>query len=296
MDSGIPRITLSHPQATPPATPKGSQVELATGELSPKARAVLWKALVEPAVVEFYPNKSKQDQQVRFKINMMVQGSHEGLTYFQRTHRIWFQDSNYQWSRMNVVKDTLLTVNMTLPTPKIPWIGADDKELSAISLPIQNLASSFYNTIRPDGRIRLGPLCLKLLPALREFTMACPKQCGGGMPSTTAGDWYGFRYHVSTHQVEFTLLSGKETLETGLAGKDPLTGLLGTVVRLWIVRPGEEGNSERKRHHKWKEFSPGLGFSEPGMKKAWRVWQLTRTRFENPVRAKPLMLIFETGR
>jgi hypothetical protein len=295
MDDGVPSFTPPYRQTAP----KEGQVEPATGRLSPKDMEILWKTLLEPAVVEFYPGQSQKDQQVRSMIDMM-RGSDEGLRYFQRTHRTLFQDSKFRWRRMNVFKDTFLTTNMTLPTPNIPGMGTGIQETSLLSLPIRNLASSFYDIIRPDWTMSLESLELRWLPDLCEFTMACPKQCGDTMPSSdkgdtvATGDWYGFRYHVSTHRVEYTHLSRQETLETGLAGKDPLTGLLGTVVRLWIVREGEEDNSEKKGRHEWNELCLETRPDEPEMRKAWQVWQLTRVRFENPVRAKPVMLFSPT--
>lgn len=279
--------------------PKRGQVEPAAGRLSPNDREILWQVLLEPAVVEFYPEQSQRDQQVCCMINMM-RGSDEGFKYFQRTHRTLFQDANFHWRRMNVFKDTFLTINMTLPTPRISGMGTGIQETSLFSLPIRNLASSFYDIVRPDWTMSLEPLELRWLPDLREFTMACPKRCGNAMPSSdkgdmvAIGDWYGFRYHVSTHRVEFTRLSKHETLETGLAGKDPLTGLSGTVVRLWIVREGEEDNSEKKGRHEWKDLCLETRLDDREMRKAWRVWRLARTRFENPVRVEPVMLFSPT--
>ncbi|KAI8683037.1 hypothetical protein NCS56_00427500 [Fusarium sp. Ph1] len=197
MDDGIPSFTPPYRQIAP----KEGQVEPAAGGLSSKSMEILWQTLLEPTVVEFYPGQSQKDQQVRSMIDMM-RGSDEGLRYFQRTHRTLFQDSNFQWRRMNVFKDTFLTTNMTLPTPKIPGMGTGIQETSLLSLPIRNLASSFYDIIRPDRTMSLAPLELRWLPDLREFTMACPKQCGDAMPSSdkgdpaATGDWYGFRYHA----------------------------------------------------------------------------------------------------
>ncbi|RSL51688.1 hypothetical protein CEP53_008341 [Fusarium sp. AF-6] len=296
MNNGIPSFTPPYLQTTT----EEYQVEPATRELSAEARGVLWQILLEPAVVEFYPRQPQKDQQICSMLKMMMLGSREGLRYFQRTHRTLFQDANFQWRRMNVFRDTFLTVNMTLPESKIPGMGAGVQEITLISLPIRNLVSSFYDVVEPDWRMSLEPLDMRSLPDLREFTMACPRQCGDGMPSSNkgntevTGDWYGFRYHVRTHRVEYTRLSKQETLETGLAGKNPLTGLLGTVVRLWIVREGEEYISENERWHEWKDLCLKTRLDDPEMRMAWEVWQLTRTRFENPVRVKFVMLFSPT--
>ncbi|KAI8722155.1 hypothetical protein NCS52_00358700 [Fusarium sp. LHS14.1] len=198
MDDGVLPFTPPYRQTTP----KGVQVEAATGELSSKVRGTLWQILVEPAVVEFYPGQTQKDQQLCSLISTMIPGSDEGLRYFHRTHRTLFQDSTFQWRRMNVFKDTFLTIDMTLPTPKIPGMGTGIQETTLLSLPIRKLASSFYDIIRPDWEMSLEPLGLRSLPDLREFTMTCPKQCGDDIPTSNEsnteanGDWYGFRYHV----------------------------------------------------------------------------------------------------
>lgn len=298
-------ITTSHnsPRHIVRSTPEGVRPGLVWGSVFSRTMETLWKILLEPSVVEFYPAQPQKDQQVCSTIKMMMPGSRKGLRHFQRTHRTLFQDSNLHWRRMSVVRDTFLTVEMALPTPRISGMGTGVEGMTLVSLPIQKLASSFHGTVRPDWVMSLEPLELWLWPDLREFTMACPKQCGDGIRSSNnkssnmaaAGDWYGFRYHVSTHRVEYTHLSRQETLETGLAGKDALTGLQGTVVRLWIAREGEEGSSERKRRHEWEDLCLGARSKEPEMRKAWQVWQLTRTRFENPVRVEPVMLYPPTG-
>ncbi|RSL73352.1 hypothetical protein CEP54_000552 [Fusarium duplospermum] len=178
MNNGVPPFNPPYRQTTP----KECQVEPATRELSLEARGALWQILLKPAVVEFYPTQPQKDQ--------------------QRTHRTLFQDANFQWRRMNVFKDTFLTIDMTLPTSKIAGIGAGVQETTLISLPIRNLASGFYDVIKPDWRIGLEPLGMQSLPDLREFTMACPRQCDDGMSSRSKGktgangDWYGFRYHA----------------------------------------------------------------------------------------------------
>ncbi|KAJ3467128.1 hypothetical protein MRS44_004692 [Fusarium solani] len=257
MDDGVPSFTPPYRQTAP----KEGQVEPATGRLSPKDMEILWKTLLEPAVVEFYPGQSQKDQQVRSMIDMM-RGSDEGLRYFQRTHRTLFQDSKFRWRRMNVFKDTFLTTNMTLPTPNIPGMGTGIQETSLLSLPIRNLASSFYDIIRPDWTMSLESLELRWLPDLCEFTMACPKQCGDTMPSSDKGD---------------TVATGDWHCGSPLDREG-----------------GEEDNSEKKGRHEWNELCLETRPDEPEMRKAWQVWQLTRVRFENPVRAKPVMLFSPT--
>ncbi|KAJ4316534.1 hypothetical protein N0V84_007813 [Fusarium piperis] len=194
MNNGVPHLTTPYRQTTP----RGSQVGPGTGELSLKAMETLWKILLEPAVMELYPGQTQKDQQVCSMIKGMMPGRREGpLRDFQRIHRTLFQDSNFRWKRMNVVKDTFLTINKALPTPQISGMGVGTQDMTLVSLPIQKLASSCYGTVRSDRAMSLEPLELRFWPDLREFTMACPTQCGDAIlpnnksNTADAGDWGG---------------------------------------------------------------------------------------------------------
>ncbi|KAJ4264051.1 hypothetical protein NW762_006090 [Fusarium torreyae] len=107
-----------------------------------------------------------------------------------------------------------------------------------------------------------------------------------------SGDWYGFRYYQGSSRVEFTKLEWLDVEEIALAGESPdVGGLPQTVVRLWIVRPGDKRRLRREPHHQWTKLCMDSEAKDPLMNKMRDLWLLTRKRLESPTFVQPVMMV-----
>ncbi|KAF4453759.1 hypothetical protein FALBO_15935 [Fusarium albosuccineum] len=285
------------------------------GELTPEARLATWEGVANPMVMEFICGMSTRTTTTRLATDTMIHGTSLARSAFVRTRRFLFQDSSYQLRRIDPVRDIFLTTEMMLPTPRLPRVHGVSY-LTPISLPLQKVASTFsnrdYDRFGNLNQVSSGPLNLRFLPDLREFTMMCPlpytdaepihrylqpstspSSSGGSRyltplrvvdnPSETSntvsqsskygglilgGPWFGFRYYVETGRVCFTSLARHEALEMALAGEWSGAGSPKMVVRLWVVRRGEESVMKNEPHHKWQEGEADLAVDEDKTGKA----------------------------
>ncbi|KAM5357591.1 hypothetical protein ACJZ2D_016119 [Fusarium nematophilum] len=142
----------------------------------------MWEEVAKPAIVEFDPKFSSRIRFERMRVERLLRGSREGRATFERFHSLVFQDCSFQWRRMNPVKDTFLTTDMRLPTPKL-HIELPRKSMSIlpVSQPMRKLASVFHdwNDVHSPGvdleEVGRRPLDRRLLPEVREFTMMGPR-------------------------------------------------------------------------------------------------------------------------
>ncbi|KAH8736151.1 hypothetical protein BGZ61DRAFT_527139 [Ilyonectria robusta] len=98
--------------------------------------------------------------------------------------------------------------------------------------------------------------------------------------TSIGGQWAGFRYYVDTGRVEFTPLAYHEVQELLEAGRKSQGVLPDMVVRVWVIRPGEEGIAPDESYHGWEEVQPYSETEDERTCKIRGLWQRTRTMFE----------------
>ncbi|KAH6995977.1 hypothetical protein BKA56DRAFT_666250 [Ilyonectria sp. MPI-CAGE-AT-0026] len=98
--------------------------------------------------------------------------------------------------------------------------------------------------------------------------------------TSIGGQWAGFRYYVDTGRVEFTPLAYHEVQELLEAGTKSQGVLPDMVVRVWVIRPGEEGIAPDESYHGWEEVQSYSETEDERTCKIRGLWQMTRTMFE----------------
>ncbi|KAH7017172.1 hypothetical protein EDB80DRAFT_873901 [Ilyonectria destructans] len=98
--------------------------------------------------------------------------------------------------------------------------------------------------------------------------------------TSIGGQWAGFRYYMDTERVEFTPLAYHEVLQFLEAGTKSQGVLPDMVVRVWVIRPGEEGIAPDESYHGWEEVQSYSETEDDRTCKIRGLWQMARTMFE----------------
>ncbi|KAK7425824.1 hypothetical protein QQZ08_007673 [Neonectria magnoliae] len=98
--------------------------------------------------------------------------------------------------------------------------------------------------------------------------------------TSMGGEWAGFRYYTATQRVEFSPLAYWEVVDQLNTLENAHKPLPDLVVRVWIIRPGEEA-PENQPHHAWEtvlsreEDDDTVSMTRNSIRTLWQMTRLT---------------------